>query len=314
MNDFICEIEKAKTIAVLGHIRPDGDCVGSTLGFYTYIQKNYPEKTVCVYLEPFSSAFNFLNGAGEVRHEYDGAKYDLCVALDCGDTDRFAPFIDCYNSAKRTVCVDHHVSNGGYGDVCYVKPDACSTSEALFDLFDEDGIDVKCAECLYMGIVHDTGVFKHSNTTGKSMTVAGALIDKGARPAYIIDETFYKKTFVQNKLLGYAMVNMELFSQGKVSYTLLTLEDFKRFGAGKLDTDGIVDQLRLTEGCEVAFFMYQLDEDTYKVSLRSNNIVNVSQIASNHCGGGHIRAAGFSMKGKPEDIRKEIVSEIERQL
>jgi len=314
MNDLIREIENADSIAITGHINPDGDCIGSTLGMYNYIISNYPGKKVQVYLQEFPDVFMFLNGASEVKHETDDEIYDLFMSLDCGDPDRFTPFAQYFETAKRTLCIDHHISNKGFGDVCYVEPQACSAAEAIFKLLDEDKINQPCAEALYMGIVHDTGVFKHSNTTRSAMTIAGILIDKGARPSFVIDETFYKKTLTQNKLLGYALLGMKQFANGKIAHTLLTFEDFEKFGASKMDTDGIVDQLRLTSGTEVAFFMYQSGENEYKISLRANNIVNVSEIACSHGGGGHVKAAGCNIKGDPDKIVAEIVAEIEKQL
>ena len=314
MNDLIREIENADSIAITGHINPDGDCIGSTLGMYNYITNNYPGKKVQVYLQEFPDVFMFLNGASEVKHETDDEIYDLFMSLDCGDPDRFTPFAQYFETAKRTLCIDHHISNKGFGDVCYVEPQACSAAEAIFKLLDEDKINQPCAEALYMGIVHDTGVFKHSNTTRSAMTIAGILIEKGARPSFVIDETFYKKTLTQNKLLGYALLGMKQFANGKIAHTLLTFEDFEKFGASKMDTDGIVDQLRLTSGTEVAFFMYQSGENEYKISLRANNIVNVSKIACSHGGGGHVKAAGCNIKGDPDKIVAEIVAEIEKQL
>ena len=314
MNDLIREIENADSIAITGHINPDGDCIGSTLGMYNYITNNYPGKKVQVYLQEFPDVFMFLNGASEVKHETDDEIYDLFMSLDCGDPDRFTPFAQYFETAKRTLCIDHHISNKGFGDVCYVEPQACSAAEAIFKLLDEDKINQPCAEALYMGIVHDTGVFKHSNTTRSAMTIAGILIERGARPSFVIDETFYKKTLTQNKLLGYALLGMKQFANGKIAHTLLTFEDFEKFGASKMDTDGIVDQLRLTSGTEVAFFMYQSGENEYKISLRANNIVNVSEIACSHGGGGHVKAAGCNIKGDPDKIVAEIVAEIEKQL
>ena len=314
MNDLIREIENADSIAITGHINPDGDCIGSTLGMYNYITNNYPGKKVQVYLQEFPDVFMFLNGASEVKHETDDEIYDLFMSLDCGDPDRFTPFAQYFETAKRTLCIDHHISNKGFGDVCYVEPQACSAAEAIFKLLDEDKINQPCAEALYMGIVHDTGVFKHSNTTRSAMTIAGILIEKGARPSFVIDETFYKKTLTQNKLLGYALLGMKQFANGKIAHTLLTFEDFEKFGASKMDTDGIVDQLRLTSGTEVAFFMYQSGENEYKISLRANNIVNVSEIACSHGGGGHVKAAGCNIKGDPDKIVAEIVAEIEKQF
>lgn len=313
-NQFLDEIEKAGTVAIVGHIRPDGDCVGSTLGLYLYITKNYPDKQVQVYLEKFSDDFMFLKGADLVKHDLDSNVYDLCITVDCGDAERQGEFIQYHNEAKRTMCVDHHISNQGFGDVCFVDLEACSSAEALYKLMETDKLDSFAAEALYMGIVHDTGVFKHSNTGRHAMTVAGELIEKGARPAFVIDETFYKKTFAQNKLLGIALTKAVSYASGKITHTLLLLEDFEETGTTTIDTDGIVDQLRITDGTETAFFMYQTGPDTYKISLRSNHIVDASKIACNHGGGGHIRAAGFTMTGKADEIVDLIVKEIEEQL
>lgn len=313
MNDFIREIEAADSIAILGHIRPDGDCVGSTVGLYNYIVSNY-NKRVQIYLEEFSKEFLMLKNADRIKHETDDETYELCIVCDCGDLDRTGDFVKYYENAKRTICVDHHISNTGFGDVCYVDVDACSAAEAIFKLLDADRINTDTAECLYMGIVHDTGVFKHSNTTFNAMNTAGILIEKGARPHVVIDETFYKKTFVQNKLLGLALTKAVLFADGKIINSVLTSKDFESVGATSLDTDGIVDQLRITEGVETAFFMYQTGTDTFKISLRANNIVDVSRIACSHGGGGHIKAAGFSMTGDPEVIVAAIVDEISSQL
>jgi phosphoesterase RecJ-like protein len=312
-NDFIREIEANDSIAILGHIRPDGDCVGSTVGLYNYIISNYDYKKVQIYLEEFSKDFMFLNGADRIKHEPDNETYDLCIVVDCSDLDRIAPFISYFNNAKRTMCVDHHISNKGFGDVCYVDVEACAAAEALYKLMDKDKINSCAAEALYMGIVHDTGVFKHSNTTRSAMTAAGELIEKGARPHFVIDETFYKKTFVANKLLGRALSKACQYENGKIICTVLTKQDFAETGTTRLDTDGIVDQLRITEGTETAMFIYETEKD-FKVSLRSNNIVDVSAIACSHGGGGHVRAAGFNISGDIDDIVKKLVAEISLQL
>jgi phosphoesterase RecJ-like protein len=283
------------------------------VGLYNYIVSNY-KKQVQLYLEEFSEDFLFMKGAELVRHEVDDEVYDLCIGVDCGDTDRFGEFIKYYNEASRTMCVDHHISNPGFGDVCYVDVAACSAAEALYKLMETDKINRDTAECLYTGIVHDTGVFKHSNTTKSAMCIAGELIEKGARPSFVIDYTFYKKNFSQNKLLGRALTKAKQYHNGKIICAVLEMSDFKETRAKKGDTDGIVDQLRITEGTEVAVFIYQVTKEEYKISLRSNNIVDVSRICVKYGGGGHIRAAGVNMKGTSSKIVSVIIKEIEEQL
>lgn len=315
MNDFLREIERADTIVILGHIRPDGDCVGSCLGVYNYVLDNYAKKTVDIYLDDFKDDFMFLRGADKILHEKKDKKYDLCISLDSGDLDRHGEFKTYYNSAQRTMCVDHHISNDGYGDVCFLKTDCSATAEAIYTLLEEDKIGMECAECLYLGIVHDTGVFRYTNTTRQTMEIAGKLIEKGARSQFVIDGTFYKKTFKQNIMLAKALDSAFLMFDGRVIVSCLTKEVFDENDATNLDTDGIVDALRITEGVEVALWMYEYPKKgKFKCSLRSNESVNVNLIACAFGGGGHIRAAGCEVEGDKDTIILKITELIKEQL
>ncbi len=315
MSRLIEMIEAADTIAILGHINPDGDCVGSCLGLYNYIKEHFHKSRLTVYLQPFSSDFMFLEGADAVCHHCDSDDvYDLAISLDCGDTGRHGEFGKYFQTASRTICVDHHVSNQGFGDYCVVDLDASSASEAIFKLLEDNALSTACAEALYLGIVHDTGVFKYNCTTKRTMEIAGVLLDCGARSDYVIDQTFYKKTYLQNKLLGVALCKAELYLKDKVIVSCLDLNDFAQSGTTKMDTDGIVDQLRITEGIETAVFVYQQADDQYKFSLRSNGRVNVSDIAVSLGGGGHKMAAGVSVTGAYHDILTTILEQIEAQL
>lgn len=315
MNDFIKEIEKADSIVILGHLRPDGDCVGSCLGVYNYIYDNYPDKTVDIYLDEFKQEFSFLRGASEILHEKQERVYDLCISLDSGDLARHGEFETYFYEARRTLCVDHHISNLGFGDVCFLKTECSATAEAIFTLLDEDKIGMECAECLYLGIVHDTGVFKYTNTTRQTMEIAGILIEKGARSPLVIDGTFYKKTFKQNKMLSKALDAAFLMFDGKVIVSCITKDVFDANDATNLDTDGVVDALRITEGVECALWMYEYPKKgTFKCSLRSNNIVNVNLIACRLGGGGHIRAAGCEVEGDKDTIILKVTDMIKEQL
>lgn len=315
MNDFLKEIEQAESIVILGHIRPDGDCVGSCLGVYNYVLDNYPDKCIDIYLDFFKPEFMFLRGADKILHEKQDKTYDLCISLDSGDLDRHAEYVTYFHSAKRTMSVDHHVSNQGFGDIQFLKTECCATAEALYTLFDADKIGQECAEALYVGIVHDTGVFKFSNTTRQTMEIAGMLMEKGARSQLVIDGTFYKKTFKQNKMLAYALNAAYLELEGKMIICCLTKDVFDAFEATNLDTDGIVDAIRITEGVECALFMYEYPKKgTFKCSLRSNEFVNVNEIAGSLGGGGHVRAAGCEVTGDKNKIIEKIKEMVLLQL
>ncbi len=310
-------LEGAGRIAILGHIHPDGDCAGACLGLYNYLRTVRPEAQAQVHLEAFSDYFSFLQGAEQVDHRFpDLPPYDLCFVMDCGDRERLGPAAKYFDSARKKVCIDHHITNQGFGDLYEIQPEASSACEVLYGLLDPEKIDRETAECLYLGIVHDTGVFKHSNTSRRTMEVAGALLEKGISPSYIIDETFFKKSFAQNKALGRALLSARLWLDGRLVAGRVTAQDMQELGLSSRHLDGIVDQLRVTDGVKVAVFLYPSGEDSreWKVSMRSNTEVDVSRIAVSFGGGGHVKAAGCTLQGEWTAVVEQVAAQVERQL
>mgnify|MGYP000084570698 FL=1 len=308
-------LEPAKTIAIGGHVRPDGDCVGSCMAMYQYIQNNYPDKEVDVFLEEIPSTFYRIKGTDEILHEIDESKhYDLFIVLDCGDTGRLEFSVPLFVSAGHTLCIDHHVSNICFAQDNYVVPDASSTSELVYNLIDKDKITKEIAEALYLGIVHDTGVFQYSCAGPSTFRAAAELLETGIDAADLIMDTFYEKSYARMQIFGRALVESFLFMGGKciVSYIRKKVMDF--YGVKPKDLDGIVSQLRNTRGVEVAIFMYELDQNVFKVSLRSGNEVDVSKIAGYFGGGGHEKASGVTMTGTPQDILNNLAERIDEQL
>lgn len=146
-------LKHVKTVAIGGHVRPDGDCVGSCLGLYQYIKENYEEIQADVYLEDIPDSFQFIKAAKEIRHEVsDEKEYDLFIVLDCGDKERLGFSKALFEHAKETFCVDHHISNLAFADQNYIFPEASSTSELVYRLLDLEKITKETAECLYLGI------------------------------------------------------------------------------------------------------------------------------------------------------------------
>ena len=189
-------LEQTGSVVILGHVRPDGDCLGSTLGLYHYIQTNYPAVRAAVYLEESSPKFGYLTGYEAIRHETDEERYELCICLDCGDEERMGAFGVYLANASKSLCLDHHITNTRFCEVNLVSENASSTCEVLFEQLDEEKIDKAAAECLYTGLIHDTGVFKYSCTSARTMEIAGKLMAKGIDFGSIIDNSFYKKTYV----------------------------------------------------------------------------------------------------------------------
>lgn len=308
-------IKGMKTVAISGHIRPDGDCIGSCLGLFNYIKENYQSVDADVYLQPFSDKFNFLKYSDLVKHENTtDKKYDLFIILDSSSADRVGEFLPAFENAGKTLCIDHHISNEKFAMENIVFPNASSTCEVLYELMDEEKIGYHTAEALYMGIVHDSGAFKYSNTSVKTMSIAGKLMEKGIPFTSIIDNTFYTKTYVQNQILGRALLESILIFDGKCIFSVVTRKEMEFYDISYKDLDGIVEQLRVTKGVECAIFLYEIDELEYKVSMRSNEVVDVSRIATYFGGGGHIRAAGFNMKGTAYDVINNVTEQLENQL
>jgi len=303
---FASNIRDAETICILGHTSPDGDCVGSTLGIRNYILNMYPEKKVCVYLDGPSDKFAYMKGFETIVTGCEvEKKYGLCIVCDCADTKRIGKFIKYLATAEKSFLIDHHLTNEGFCDSFEIKPSASSTCEVLFDLMDKSFIDCSVAECIYTGIVHDTGVFKYNCTSRHTMDIAGFCMEKGVSFGKVIDDSFYSMSFKARKLLGTVLGNMEQAMDGKIVYSVLDRKTMLAAGIDNTrETDGYIDNIRNTEGCICAVFLYQLPDGNYKASLRSNSDrLNVAQIAASFEGGGHKMAAGCFVNG---DIRQGI--------
>lgn len=308
-------LKDAETIAIGGHIRPDGDCVGSSVGLYQYIKDNYEDKRVDVYLEEIPETYQFLEAAQEIHHEIPkDMEYDLFICLDCGDQERLGFSEPLFERAKHTFCIDHHVSNTGFAEDSYVVPDASSTSELVYNLMDYEKISLETANALYLGIVHDTGVFQYSCAAPSTFRMAANLLEKGVDAPSLIQDTYYEKTYAQNQILGRALLESILFMDGTCIATYITKKTMDFYGVDAKDLEGIVSQLRVTKGVETAIFMYELEPRVYKVSLRSKNMIDVSKIAKYFGGGGHKKAAGLTMAGTPYDVINNLSKQIEEQM
>lgn len=316
MNDKLgCYLENVKRAAIAGHTRPDGDCTGSCLALSSYIEKNYPDVSVDVYLEPVADVFHVLKNSEKIISDYSSDQtYDVFFSLDGSDKERLASAQKYFDSAKKTVCIDHHITNENYADENVVFPEASSTCEVLAGLMDMDYVDRDIAEALYVGILTDTGCFKHSNTSEATMQMVGKLISKGIRFSKLTDEVFYQKTYMQNQLLGCCLIESVLILSGKCIFSVADKKMMNFYQADSSDLEGVIDQLRVTKGVEVAILLKEIESMTYKISLRSNEIVNVAEIARRFGGGGHIRAAGCTMHGTKYDVINNLTGYIEEQL
>lgn len=316
MKNILDEVKEIKSIGITGHVSPDGDCIGSCMALYYYLKDELQNTVeIDIYLESVPSEFAFLEDSNIIRTHNEYKKtYDIFFALDSGDLKRIGFAKEYFMNAKKRINIDHHISNTNYGDINHVITNASSTCEVLYDLFREDKITGKIATPLYLGIIHDTGILTYENTSEKTLNIVGKLISKGIPFTRIVNETYRQKTFLQNQLLARCLLDSNLYLNKQCIISYVTRKTMSFYGAKSTDLGGIVNQLGLTKGVEVAILIHQLGDKDYKVSMRSNNLVNVQKIASNFGGGGHIKAAGCVMSGSIKDIIKELTFIIEKEL
>lgn len=315
MEKIANELKGINTVAIAGHVRPDGDCVGSCMGLYLYLKENYPDIAADVYLEQPGAQFSFLSCFEEIKTVYQTGKvYDLLITLDVSDKNRIGVVEEAYETAKKRVCIDHHISNRGLGDVNEIRPDASSTCEVLYTLLEEEKVSKAVAEAIYTGMVHDTGVFQYSCTSPETMRIAAKLMEKGIPFTKIVEESFYEKTYVQNQILGRCLMESILLMDGKCVIGVVKKKMMDFYHVEPKDLDGIVQQLRIIKGVEVAIFIYEVKPQEFKVSLRSKGKVNVNEVASYFGGGGHVLAAGCTFHGSVYDVMNNLLEIIEKQL
>lgn len=312
--DILKECKNAGRIGISGHVRPDGDCTGACLGLWQYLRKCLPGADVRVFLEKPPDIFSKIGGFGEIVTDFpDEAPFDVFFVLDTSP-DRLGGAEKYFLSAIKKINIDHHVTNRGCGDVHYVRPQVGSTCELLYDLMDKDKLDRDIALAVYTGIIHDTGVFQYSNTSPETMRKGAELIGYGFDFPRLIQETFYQRTYVQAQIVGRALMESIRFMDGSCIVSAVDKRIMDFYNAQPKDLDGIVNQLRNIKGISCAIFMYQTGGQEYKVSLRSDEKVDVARVAAYFGGGGHARAAGCTMTGTFHDCVNNLSLHIEEQL
>ena len=313
VDDLITD--EVRTVGISGHISPDGDCVGSCLGLYHYLKKNHPQARADIFLEFVPEELKILPGAEAIRTAFtsDVETYDVFFILD-SEKARTAGAEAMFDRARLRVNIDHHVSNPGSGEINYIVPDASSVCELMTDVLDFDRMDVSCAMALYTGIVTDTGLFRYSATSPKTMRVAARLLEFPFDFSALIEHVELERTFSQNRTLGMMLADSRLELDGRCIVCTLDHARMQKEKISHADTDPVVSQMNLTTGIECALFAYEPEEGTVKVSLRSKKTVDVSEIAKAFGGGGHIRAAGCTTKGRATEIIAQMLPYVEAQL
>ncbi len=298
-------------IAIVGHVRPDGDCLGSITGTYRYLTENHPDLSVTAYSADVPEYLRFLLSDVSIR-ETDGAgeRYDLVISVDASDRERIGAGSAAFSEASETLVIDHHETNPGFGDRNIIYPDASSTAEVLVGLMDPDRLSRSSATKLYTGIIQDTGVFRYSCTSADTLNAAAMLLGKGVDFSGIIEESVINQPYREMRIMGRVLEDSVLYADEQFIYGIAPTALQKEFGVTSHDLGNVVVELNAVKEANVALFLYQFEDGSWKGSLRAKCDVNVAKAASCFGGGGHKRAAGFSFEGDPaavaETVRKRI--------
>lgn len=306
-------IKKSKNIVIVTHENPDGDAVGSSLAMYHALKGL--KKNVDIIIPEYAKCFNELPGINEVIKESDKV-YDLAISLDAATDKLLNVWVKYFREADQRIVIDHHSTNTMFGDINYVDLSAPACAQVVYMLIKHYRWKVtpEIGTCIMAGIITDTGGFQYSGVSKDTFNIAAELLDAGVNISKVYKKVFDTKTKSSFELRRIAIDRMEFLEDGKIAFTYVTNEDERKVNAGVGDYEGIVSEGRSVEGVEVSIFLHELKDGEFKISLRSNSYVNVSDVCIMFGGGGHIRAAGAKMTADPLVIRDKVVNEVKRQL
>ncbi len=314
LTELANKISKERKVAIFCHVRPDGDALGSALALkLALLSLGASAEVFCDDTVP--SKFNFLQQAKTVNANFnldDG--YTALIASDCAEINRLGDFAESFARFSNTYSIDHHISNTRFAKENYVVDNA-SNCENVCELIRAMGVEITCeiANLLALGIVTDTGNFKHNNVTAKTFSVASALMEKGADFNNIVYNAFTKQSKARAKLFGAVMSKIRYLLDDKFALITITQSALTEFGATPDETEGFIDFIMGINTVEVGASLMEIAKDKYKVSLRSKS-ADVNAVAGAFGGGGHISASGCQIHGEYEEVVDKLRFEVSKEL
>src|SRR5436190_10240093 len=303
-------IRSSETICIVGHVRPDGDCIGSQLGLAMALQ-NQEKKVVCWNQDPLPRKLAFLDPKNLLQPPRAGQRFDCVIATDCASFERLGIVGECIKERKLFINIDHHESNTRYADINWIAGRQPSTGELIFRLLRAANwaVTPPIADCLFTAISTDTGSFQYPSTRPNTFYVTGKLVDRGADLARVCNEVYQSYPLSRVRLLRHVFNHFHLTHDNQIAYFWLKKADFARTGAGPDDTEGLIDHIRAIEPVVVACVFEEIEPELTRISLRSKSEkVNVNDIATLFGGGGHPAAAGARITGSPISVQRKIIN------
>ncbi|MGC9940513.1 MAG: DHH family phosphoesterase [Verrucomicrobiota bacterium] len=309
-------IRQHETFCIVGHIRPDGDCIGSQLALALAL-RNAGKKITVWNQDSVPQKYKFLNTEALFHKPRHGEKFDCVIATDCASFERLGRVGECIRSRKVFINIDHHISNPRYADVNWVSPRDPSCGELIYRLLKvaQWPITKPIADLLFTAISTDTGSFQYGTTRSGTFHAGAELVTRGASLAKICNEVYQSYPLSRAKLLKHVYSKFRLAADDKIAWFWLKKADFQRTGAESDDTEGLIDHIRAIEPVVVACVFEEIEPELTRISLRSKHAnVSVNEVAAQFGGGGHPAAAGARVFGKPLSVQRKMIAAIKKAL
>ncbi len=309
-------VRDCKTVCIVGHVRPDGDCIGSQLALALAL-RNEGKKVTCWNENDVPQKLRFLDRRDLFSKPRAGQKFDCVIATDCASFERLGTASKHVGDRRLFINIDHHASNTRYADINWIVGHEPSCGELIYKLLRAANWPVtqEIADCLFTAVSTDTGSFQYPNTRPMTYHVAGELVKRGADLAKICDEVYQSYSLSRVRLLRHVYNNFRLTHGDQIAYFWLKPGDFTRTGADRNDTEGLIEHIRDIEPVVVACAFEELEPGITRISLRSKNgRVNVNEIAAEFGGGGHKAAAGARIPGQTASVQRRVLSAVKKAL
>jgi phosphoesterase RecJ-like protein len=316
IDRILAKIAESQTICIVGHVRPDGDCVGSELGLTLALRKQGKDVS-CWNEDDMPQKYAFLDPDKILQKPGRAQEFDLVIAVDCASFDRLGSLGLAVGQRKCLINIDHHQSNTRYGDLNWISAREASTGELIFRLLQAAKwpITPAIADCLFTAVSTDTGSFQYPTTKPVTYHTAGELVRLGANLDTICHEVYQSFSLSRIRLLRHVYSQFHLTHNNQIAWLWLKEKDFARTGAERSDTEGLIDHIRAIEPVVVACIFEEVETDLVRVSLRSKSPrINVNEILGKFGGGGHAAAAGARIAGKPLSIQRRVIGAVKKAL
>jgi phosphoesterase RecJ-like protein len=306
------EIAQNRTFLITTHENPDGDAVGSTLALASYLRGLGKEVTL-YYRDALPDIYAFLPLADTVLNAIPEGNYDICFVLDVGEFSRAGKELASFRGIGKFINIDHHLHCDHFGAINLIDSEACATGALVYRMIRAAGheIDYAIALCIYTAVITDTGSFRYSNANPEAFTIAGEMVALGVNAWYVAEKLYECQPRQRLALLALVLATLEVSPRGDGASVTVTLDMYEKSGATPELTDGFVNYPRSIRGVEVAVFFREIEPGLFKVGFRSKGTVDVAALATAFAGGGHHNAAGCTITGTLDEVRRAVFAHLE---